>query len=90
MYKVPLIGKQSRLLILYSASGFLAFMSGYTVFLGPFAGIMVTDVRLRSVLYARRPLIFDFICSIGSSITVELTFHRCTDLTDDIVTPTAS
>lgn len=29
----------------YSAQGFLTFMSGYTVFLGPFAGIMVTDVR---------------------------------------------
>ena len=28
-----------------SAQGFLTFMSGYTVFLGPFAGIMVTDVR---------------------------------------------
>jgi nucleobase:cation symporter-1, NCS1 family len=30
--------------ILASAQGFLTFMSGYTVFLGPFAGIMVTDV----------------------------------------------
>ena len=29
----------------YSAQGFLSFMNGYTVFLGPFAGIMVTDVR---------------------------------------------
>ncbi|PSR98909.1 hypothetical protein PHLCEN_2v4229 [Hermanssonia centrifuga] len=29
--------------ILASAQGFLNFMSGYTVFLGPFAGIMVTD-----------------------------------------------
>jgi NCS1 family nucleobase:cation symporter-1 len=28
------------------ATGFLAFMNGYTVFLGPFAGIMVTDVRI--------------------------------------------
>lgn len=28
-----------------SAQGFLSFMNGYTVFLGPFAGIMVTDVR---------------------------------------------
>jgi hypothetical protein len=30
--------------LLYSATGFLAFMGGYTVFLGPIAGIMVTDV----------------------------------------------
>ena len=30
--------------ILASAQGFLAFMNGYTVFLGPFAGIMVADV----------------------------------------------
>ncbi|THG96210.1 hypothetical protein EW026_g5587 [Hermanssonia centrifuga] len=29
--------------ILASAQGFLNFMNGYTVFLGPFAGIMVTD-----------------------------------------------
>ncbi|EEB93994.1 hypothetical protein MPER_07276, partial [Moniliophthora perniciosa FA553] len=32
--------------ILNEAQGFLSFMSGYTVFLGPFAGIMVTDVSL--------------------------------------------
>ncbi|KAI0070432.1 cytosine-purine permease [Panus rudis PR-1116 ss-1] len=29
--------------ILANATGFLSFMNGYTVFLGPFAGIMVTD-----------------------------------------------
>ncbi|KAL5525044.1 hypothetical protein ACEPAF_8913 [Sanghuangporus sanghuang] len=29
--------------VLASASGFLSFMNGYSVFLGPFAGIMVTD-----------------------------------------------
>ncbi|KAF8890615.1 NCS1 nucleoside transporter family [Infundibulicybe gibba] len=32
--------------ILASAPGFLSFMSGYTVFLGPFAGIMVVDYWL--------------------------------------------
>lgn len=32
--------------ILASAPGFLAFMSGYTVFLGPFAGVMVVDYWL--------------------------------------------
>ena len=30
--------------IVTSAQGFLSFMNGYTVFLGPFAGIMVADV----------------------------------------------
>lgn len=30
--------------ILSTAPGFLSFMAGYTVFLGPFAGIMATDV----------------------------------------------
>jgi hypothetical protein len=34
-------------LLLYDrATGFLAFMNGYTVFLGPFAGIMITDVKV--------------------------------------------
>ncbi|KAI0926219.1 hypothetical protein AcW1_008440 [Taiwanofungus camphoratus] len=32
--------------ILASAQGFIAFMNGYTVFLGPFAGIMITDYWL--------------------------------------------
>lgn len=32
------------LTILYSAPGFLNFVSGYTVFLGPMAGVIVTDV----------------------------------------------
>ncbi|KAG5641572.1 hypothetical protein DXG03_004698 [Asterophora parasitica] len=32
--------------ILASAPGFLSFMSGYTVFLGPFAGIMISDYWL--------------------------------------------
>ena len=32
--------------ILASAQGFLSFMNGYTVFLGPFAGIMVADVSV--------------------------------------------
>lgn len=32
--------------ILASAEGFLSFINGYTVFLGPFAGIMVTDYWL--------------------------------------------
>ncbi|KAG6883284.1 hypothetical protein C0992_009178, partial [Termitomyces sp. T32_za158] len=32
--------------ILATAPGFMSFMSGYTVFLGPFAGIMVADYWL--------------------------------------------
>lgn len=32
--------------ILANATGFLSFMDGYTIFLGPFAGIMVTDFYL--------------------------------------------
>lgn len=36
----------------YSATGFLSFMNGYTVFLGPFAGIMVTDVSFVSLMTA--------------------------------------
>jgi hypothetical protein len=31
---------------LRSATGFLSFMSGYTVFLGPITGVMITDVSL--------------------------------------------
>ena len=33
--------------LLSSATGFLSFMSGYTVFLGPISGIMITDVSFR-------------------------------------------
>ncbi|KAF9238340.1 permease for cytosine/purines, uracil, thiamine, allantoin-domain-containing protein [Melanogaster broomeanus] len=32
--------------ILANAEGFLSFMNGYTIFLGPFAGIMITDFWL--------------------------------------------
>ncbi|KAH7882152.1 NCS1 nucleoside transporter family [Phlebopus sp. FC_14] len=32
--------------ILANAQGFLSFMNGYTIFLGPFAGIMITDFWL--------------------------------------------
>jgi hypothetical protein len=36
--------RQVLTLLLSSATGFLSFMSGYTVFLGPITGIMITDV----------------------------------------------
>ena len=32
------------LVSLASAGGFLSFLSGYSVFIGPFAGIMIVDV----------------------------------------------
>lgn len=41
-----------------SATGFLSFMDGYTIFLGPFAGIMVTDVGT-IYKHARSCLVFD-------------------------------
>lgn len=41
--------------IVTTAQGFLSFMNGYTVFLGPFAGIMVADVSAPAVtLYLGR------------------------------------
>ena len=38
----------SSLILGYSATGFLTFMGGYTVFLGPITGIMITDASFRS------------------------------------------
>lgn len=43
----------------YSAQGFLTFMSGYTVFLGPFAGIMVTDYWLLHRCKVDVPAMYD-------------------------------
>ena len=75
--------------MVFSAQGFLAFMSGYTVFSGPFAGIMVTDVCSQLQVYDQAFSDFKTL-SIGSSIAARLTFHPCTDLTDDIGTLVAS
>jgi hypothetical protein len=50
-------------------------MAKYTVFLGPFAGIMVVDVCYRALLRASRPLI-SCLCSTGSFIKVMLTSPR--------------
>lgn len=41
--------------IVSSAHGFLSFMNGYTIFLGPFAGIMVADVRELRLAHAPFP-----------------------------------
>ena len=45
--------------ILASAPGFLSFMSGYTVFVGPFAGIMVADYWLVHKWAVDVPAMFD-------------------------------
>ncbi|KAK7440045.1 hypothetical protein VKT23_017296 [Stygiomarasmius scandens] len=45
--------------ILATAPGFLSFMNGYTVFLGPFAGIMVTDYWLVHKCKVDVPAMYD-------------------------------
>jgi len=71
-----------------SASGFLSFMNGYTVFLGPIAGIMVTDVSIASTL--EQLILSANINSIGSSIGLMSMFLRCIVLTADTGTHTVS
>ena len=76
--------------ILASAQGFLTFMSGYTVFLGPFAGIMVTDVsplfvfrslyRISAYLFAKNFADWCSLFSIGWYTTARLTSRQCTTL----------
>lgn len=63
--------------ILASATGFLSFMNGYTVFLGPIAGIMVADVRTIPLLcmYESRA---KSLCSTGSSTAVTSMYQPCT------------
>ena len=68
--------------ILANATGFLSFMSGYTVFLGPIAGIMITDVSSLFFFLRRAWLfIFGLGVSIGSCIAEMLMFRRCIDRT---------
>ncbi|KAF9779792.1 NCS1 nucleoside transporter family [Thelephora terrestris] len=45
--------------ILASVQGFLSFMSGYTVFLGPFAGIMISDYYLVHKCQVDVPAMYD-------------------------------
>ncbi|KAI6101745.1 permease for cytosine/purines, uracil, thiamine, allantoin-domain-containing protein [Pisolithus croceorrhizus] len=45
--------------ILASAQGFLSFMNGYTIFLGPFAGIMITDFWLLHKGHVDVPAMYD-------------------------------
>lgn len=77
--------------ILASAQGFLTFMSGYTVFLGPFAGIMVTDVSFISspFLCFVSLLTVSYLYSTGWYTSAALTSRRCTSPTGGIGTPLA-
>ena len=79
-------------LLLSSATGFLSFMSGYTVFLGPITGIMITDVS--PVAPFIHPYHWSKVSSlIVSSLSTGLytarmsTFRQCIDLTGGIGIP---
>lgn len=64
-------------------------MNGYSVFLGPFAGIMITDVSplaLSVSSYSKDLSVF----STGSSTSAALTCRQCTGLADVIGTLPAS
>jgi hypothetical protein len=58
--------------ILAKAIGYLNFMAGYTVFLGPIAGIMIADVRI----YHFVPDLRSSCSSTGSSTAERSTFHH--------------
>lgn len=73
-----------------SAQGFLTFINGYTVFLGPFAGIMVTDVSTTPTYPSSSPIDDDENISTGSCTSARWTCLRCTDPMDGIATPTAA
>jgi NCS1 family nucleobase:cation symporter-1 len=73
--------------VLQNATGFLAFMAGYTVFLGPIAGIMVTDVRVtlnkKTTALLTRYIVLrrsqaKYRCSVALSTTRAVSLHcRC-------------
>jgi len=62
--------------ILSQAIGFLNFMAGYTIVLGPICGIMISDVSGVAALWSAILLVSD---SFGSCIAPTSTFHRYTD-----------
>ena len=67
--------------LLCSATGFLSFISDYTVFLGPISGIMITDVRSRALFV----LVFiKGLLSIGWCTARMSTFPQCIGLTGGI------
>lgn len=65
-------------------------MSGYTVFLGPFAGIMVTDVRPHYLITIPSTCTDLHVASTGSSTAAKSTCRRCTTPTAGTGTHTAS
>ena len=76
--------------ILASAQGFLSFMNGYNVFLGPFSGIMVADVSICALYVPSAVWSLTGLAarSTGSSTRARLTCLRCTVLMDDTDTDT--
>ena len=62
--------------ILSQAIGFLNFMAGYTIVLGPICGIMISDVSGSAALWSAVLLVSD---SFGLSIVPTSTFHRYID-----------
>ena len=75
-------------LLLSSATGFLSFMSGYTVFLGPITGIMITDVSPGAPFihsyHWQSPSLIASSLSTGLYTAHMSTFHQCIDLTGGI------
>ena len=76
---------------LSSATGFLSFMSGYTVFLGPITGIMITDVSshvsfIHPCLSQTVSSLIAALISIGSYTAHTSMFPQCIDLMGGIGT----
>jgi hypothetical protein len=69
--------------ILAQAVGFLNFMAGYTIVLGPICGIMIADVSGIATVYSVFLLISG---SFGSCIAPISMFHPCIDQTVDTAT----
>ena len=73
--------------IVSTAQGFLSFMNGYTVFLGPFAAIMVADVSASNMHANRQDA--DVVVSIGSCIAARWMSRRCIARMDATAIPAA-
>ena len=85
---VDLYQRQLPHLYLSSATGFLSFMSGYTVFLGPITGIMITDVSPRAPFIhpclLQKASLIAISVSIGSYAAHTSMFPQCIDLMEGI------
>jgi len=73
--------------ILAQAMGFLNFMAGYTIVLGPICGIMIADVSGIAAFYCVILLVSG---SFGSCIVPTSTFHPYIDRWVDTATGRAS